>query len=41
MTSNENFLDSGELFNDHILATAILNYLLYHASTLTIKSESH
>ena len=41
VTSNKSFLDWGEVFNDHILATAILDRLLHHATTLNIKGESY
>ena len=41
VTSNKSFLDWGEIFNDHVLATAILDRLLHHASTLNIKGESY
>ena len=41
ITSNKSFLDWGEVFNDHILATAILDRLLHHATTLNIKGESY
>ena len=40
ITSNKSFLDWGEVFNDHVLATAILDRLLHHATTLNIKGES-
>lgn len=40
LTSNKSFLDWGEIFNDHILATAILDRLLHHSTTLNIKGES-
>ena len=40
-TSNKSFLDWGEVFNDHVLATAILDRLLHHATTLNIKGESY
>ena len=33
ITSNKSFLDWGEIFNDHVLATAILDRLLHHATT--------
>ncbi len=29
------------MFNDHVLATAILDRLLHHATTLNIKGESY
>ena len=41
VTSNKSFLDWGEIFNDHILATAILDRLLHHATMLNIKGESY
>jgi DNA replication protein DnaC len=41
VTSNKSFLDWGEVFNDHILATAVLDRLLHHATTLNIKGESY
>ncbi|MCB0037492.1 MAG: IS21-like element helper ATPase IstB [Anaerolineales bacterium] len=41
VTSNKSFLDWGEVFNDHVLATAILDRLLHHASTLNVKGESY
>jgi len=33
--------DWGELFGDHVLATAILDRLLHHATTINIKGESY
>jgi hypothetical protein len=41
VTSNKSFLDWGEVFNDHVLAIAILDRLLHHATTLNIKGESY
>jgi DNA replication protein DnaC len=41
VTSNKGFVDWGEVFNDHVLATAILDRLLHHATTLNIKGESY
>lgn len=41
VTSNKSFADWGEVFNDHILATAILDRLLHHATTFNIKGESY
>jgi DNA replication protein DnaC len=41
VTSNKSFLDWGEVFNDHVLATAILDRLLHHATSLNIKGESY
>jgi DNA replication protein DnaC len=40
VTSNKSFIDWGEIFGDHVLATAILDRLLHHASTLNIKGDS-
>lgn len=41
VTSNKSFADWGEVFNDHVLATAILDRLLHHATTMNIKGESY
>jgi DNA replication protein DnaC len=41
LTSNKSFLDWGEVVGDHVLATAILDRLLHHATTLNIKGESY
>ncbi|MGV8080301.1 MAG: IS21-like element helper ATPase IstB [Syntrophales bacterium] len=41
ITSNKSFIDWGEIFNDQILATAILDRLLHHCTTLNIKGESY
>ena len=45
VTSNKSFLDwhpaGSRVFNDHVLATAILDRLLHHATTLNIKGESY
>jgi DNA replication protein DnaC len=41
LTSNKSFLDWGEIFNDQVLATAILDRLLHHATTVNIKGESY
>jgi len=41
VTSNKSFLDWGEVFNDQVLATAVLDRLLHHATTLNIKGESY
>ncbi|MGH8274075.1 MAG: IS21-like element helper ATPase IstB [Gammaproteobacteria bacterium] len=40
LTSNKSFVDWGEVFSDAIIATAILDRLLHHATTLNIKGES-
>ena len=41
VTSNKSFIDWGEIFNDQVLATAILDRLLHHATTVNIKGESY
>jgi DNA replication protein DnaC len=41
LTSNKTFVDWGEIFNDQVLATAILDRLLHHSTTLNIKGESY
>jgi DNA replication protein DnaC len=41
VTSNKSFLDWGEVFNDPVLATAVLDRLLYYSTTLNIKGESY
>ena len=40
LTSNKSFLDWGDVFGDQTLATAILDRLLHHATTVNIKGES-
>jgi DNA replication protein DnaC len=41
ITSNKSFLDWGEMFNDPLLATAVLDRLLHYSTTLNIKGESY
>jgi DNA replication protein DnaC len=41
VTSNKSFLDWGEVFNDPVLATAVLDRLLHYSTTLNIKGESY
>lgn len=41
LTSNKSFIDWGEFFGDQVLATAILDRLLHHSTTLNIKGESY
>ena len=41
VTSNKSFADWGEVFNDHVLATAILDRLLRHTTTVNTKGESY
>lgn len=40
VTSNKSFSEGGAVFNDQVLATAILDRLLHHATTLNSKGES-
>lgn len=41
LTSNKGFADWGEVLGDSVMATAILDRLLHHASTINIKGESY
>ena len=41
MTSNKSFADWGEIFGDQVIATAILDRVLHHATTLNIKGQSY
>lgn len=41
VTSNKSFIDWGDIFGDQVLATAILDRLLHHATTINIKGESY
>lgn len=41
VTSNKSFMDWGDVFNDPVLATAILDRLLHHSTTLNIKGDSY
>lgn len=41
LTSNKGFADWGEMFGDNVLATAILDRLLHHSTTLNIKGKSY
>jgi len=38
--TGKSFIDWGEVFGDQVLATAILDRLLHHSSTINIKGES-
>ncbi len=40
LTSNKSFADWGEIFGEQVIATAILDRLLHHATTINIKGES-
>jgi DNA replication protein DnaC len=41
VTSNKSVVDWGAVFNDQILATAILDRLLHHATTVNIKGDRY
>lgn len=41
LTSNKGFADWGEVFGEQVIATAILDRLLHHATTINIKGESY
>ena len=41
LTSNQTYSHWGEVFGDHVLATAILDRLLHHAVSINIKGESY
>jgi DNA replication protein DnaC len=41
ITSNRSYAEWGELLGDPVLATAILDRLLHHSETLTIRGESY
>ena len=38
---NKSFIDWGEVFGDQAIATAILDRLLHHSTTLNIKGGSY
>lgn len=41
LTSNQSFSSWGEVFGDHVIATAILDRLLHHAVSLNICGNSY
>ncbi|MBV7509802.1 IS21-like element helper ATPase IstB [Bacillus sp. sid0103] len=41
ITSNKSFIEWGKIFGDEVLATAILDRLLHHATTFNIKGDSY
>jgi len=41
LTSNKSYGDWGTIFGDQIIATAILDRLLHHSSTINIRGESY
>lgn len=40
-TSNKSFGEWGEIFQDHVIAAAILDRILHHCTTINIKGESY
>ncbi|MDF1512159.1 ATP-binding protein, partial [Robertmurraya sp. DFI.2.37] len=41
ITSNKSFVEWGKIFRDEVLATAILDRLLHHATTFNVKGNSY
>lgn len=41
VTSNKSYADWGSIFGDQIIATAILDRLLHHSTTINIRGESY
>lgn len=41
LTSNKSYRDWGTIFGDQVLATAVLDRLLHHATTVNIRGESY
>lgn len=41
LTSNQTYSHWGDVFGDHVLATAILDRLLHHAVSISIKGDSY
>ena len=41
LTSNKSYVDWGDIFGDPVLATAKLDHLLHHSTTINIKCESY
>ena len=40
LTSNKSYADWGSIFQDNVMATAVLDRLLHHSHTINIKGES-
>lgn len=40
-TSNKSFADWGEIFQDHVVASALLDRILHHCTTVNIRGESY
>jgi len=41
LTSNKSYADWGSIFGDSIIATAVLDRLLHHSTTINIRGESY
>jgi DNA replication protein DnaC len=41
LTSNKSYGDWGAIFADNVIASAILDRLLHHSTTINIKGESY
>ncbi len=41
LTSNKSYGDWGTIFQDNVIASAILDRLLHHSTTINIKGESY
>ncbi len=41
LTSNKSYGDWGSIFADNVIASAILDRLLHHSTTINIKEESY
>ena len=41
LTSNKSYGDWGTIFADNVIASAILDRLLHHSTTINIKGESY
>jgi DNA replication protein DnaC len=40
-TSNKSYGEWGEIFRDHVIASAVLDRILHHCTTINIKGESY
>jgi DNA replication protein DnaC len=40
-TSNKSYGEWGEIFKDHVIAAAVLDRILHHCTTISIKGESY
>jgi DNA replication protein DnaC len=39
LTSNKSYIDWGNIFSDHVLATAVLDQLVHHSTTFNINQR--